>query len=518
MKILILGANGLLGKDLVEVFRNEDMSAWTRKELDITNKAEVIRKIGELKPDVVINSAAYTDVDGAESNRELNMSVNGIAPGYIAEACKLAGASLLHVSTDYVFDGEQSGYTEYDKVNPINEHGKAKALAEDLIRKNLDKYFIVRTSWLFGKHGKNFVDTMMRLAKERDSLAVVNDQAGCPSYSKDIAIKIKEIIQGYDYGIYHVTNSGSCSWYDFAKGIFRLAGIAIPVSPITSDQLSRPARRPKCSILINTKLETMRDWEEALKDYLGLVTVKGVILAGGTGSRLNPITKVTNKHLLPVNDKPMIFYPLNCLISAGIRKIMIVTGNESAGDFMKLLGSGKDYGIDLTYKVQDGALGIANALALAEDFVGKDRFVVILGDNIFSDDITGEIHAFKNGSEEARIFLKEVNDAERFGVAELQGNRIIAIEEKPKKPKSNLAVTGIYMYSPSAFDVIRSLKPSARGEYEITDVNNEYIKRGTLAFSVLKGHWTDAGTFESLYRASTLVREMGAKGKGLQNV
>ncbi len=507
MKILVLGANGMVGHDLVSVFRNEELVSWTRKELDITKRSDVINKITELKPDVVINAAAYTDVDGAEANRELSMSVNGYAPGYIAEACKLAGSALLHISTDYVFDGRQSGYTEFDKPSPINAHGEAKALAEELIKKKMEKYFIVRTSWLFGRHGKNFVDTMLRLAKERESLAVVNDQVGCPSYSRDVAVRIKEIVMGYDFGIYHITNSGSCSWFEFARKIVELAGLKTPITPITSEELSRPAKRPKCSILINTKLEPLRDWESALKDYMGLVAVKGVILAGGTGSRLNPITKVTNKHLLPVHDKPMIFYPLYSLINAGIRKILIVTGNESAGDFMKLLGSGKEFGIDLTYKVQDGALGIAQALSLAEDFVGKEKFVVVLGDNIFSDDITGEIEAFKNGSEEARIFLKEVPDAERFGVAELQGNRIIGIEEKPRKPKSRLAVTGIYMYRPNVFDIIRSLKPSARGEYEITDVNNIYISRGTLSFSILKGHWTDAGTFESLFRATTLVKE-----------
>ena len=511
MKVLVLGANGLLGHDLVSVFRNEELVSWTRKELDITKRNDVISKIKELKPDVVINAAAYTDVDGAESNRDLNLSVNAYAVGYIAEACRLAGASLLHISSDYVFDGNQSGYTEYDRTSPINEHGRAKALAEELIKKKMEKYFIVRTSWLFGRHGKNFVDTILRLAKERDSLAVVNDQVGCPSYSRDVAVKIKEIVMGYDFGIYHITNSGSCSWFEFASKIVELAGLKTPVTPITSAELSRPAKRPKCSILINTKLEPLRDWVSSLKDYMGLITVKGVILAGGTGSRLNPITKVTNKHLLPVHDKPMIFYPLYSLINAGIRKIMIVTGNESAGDFMKLLGSGKDCGIDLTYKVQDGALGIAQALSLAEEFIGREKFVVVLGDNIFTDEIAGEIEAFKNGSEEARIFLKEVPDAERFGVAELQGNRIIGIEEKPKKPKSSLAVTGIYMYKPNVFDIIRSLKPSARGEYEITDVNNEYIRRGTLAYSIMKGHWTDAGTFDSLFRASSLVRESEKK-------
>ncbi len=507
MKILVLGSNGLLGGDLMSVLKNDEVTGWTRKELDITKKNEVISKISSLKPDVVVNVAAYTDVDGAESNKELNIQVNGYAAGYIADACKLAGSALLHVSTDYVFDGLKKGYTEYDSVNPINEHGKAKALAEKLIIEKMEKYFIVRTSGLFGRHKNNFVDTILRMCKEKEQIAVVNDQVICPSYSKDVAIKIKEIIYSCDFGIYHVTNSGSCSWFDYASKIIELAGLKTRVIPITSDELARPAKRPSYSILINTKLEPLRTWVDALKDYLGLVSVKGVILAGGTGSRLNPVTKVTNKHLLPVHDKPMIYYPLFSLINSGIRKVLLITGTECAGDFMKLLGSGKDFGIDLTYKVQDGALGIANALSLAEDFVGKDKFVVILGDNIYTDEITGEIESFKNGSEEARIFLKEVPDAERFGVADLKGNRIIGIEEKPKVPKSRLAVTGIYMYNPNVFGIIRNLKPSLRGEYEITDVNNEYIKRGTLAYSIMRGHWTDAGTFESLFRATTLVKE-----------
>ena len=192
---------------------------------------------------------------------------------------------------------------------------------------------------------------------------------------------------------------------------------------------------------------------------------------------------------------------------------MIVTGNESAGDFLKLLGSGAEFGIELTYRVQDGAGGIAHALALAEDFIGDDKFVTILGDNIIEDDISEECEKFAKGEHEARVFLKEVHDPHRFGVAEIEGSRITNITEKPKSPRSNYAVTGIYMYSPSIFSIIKTLKPSGRGELEITDVNNSYIGRNSLGFSFLKGYWTDAGTFDSLFRATQLVKDSKREAK-----
>ena len=241
--------------------------------------------------------------------------------------------------------------------------------------------------------------------------------------------------------------------------------------------------------------------------------MKGVILAGGTGSRLHPVTLVTNKHLLNVYSKPMIYYPIEKLIEAGIKDILIVSGPGHAGHFLNLLGSGRNLGARFTYEVQDSPLGIAQALSLAEDFADNQKFVTILGDNIFQDSIKSAVKEFEKGKDEARIFLKEVPDAHRFGVAEIRGDKIVGIEEKPAKPKSNLAVTGIYMYPHNVFDIIRTLKPSRRGEYEITDVNNAYIRRGKLRFSILKGSWTDAGTFESLYRASMIAREMERKGK-----
>ncbi|MFQ6103245.1 MAG: sugar phosphate nucleotidyltransferase [Candidatus Glassbacteria bacterium] len=239
--------------------------------------------------------------------------------------------------------------------------------------------------------------------------------------------------------------------------------------------------------------------------------MKGVILAGGLGTRLHPLTRVTNKHLLPIYDKPMIFYPIEALINAGIRDILIVTGGNSAGEFLRLLGNGKDFGLKhLNYTYQEGEGGIAEALGLAEHFADDEKIVVILGDNIIEKNIRHAVEAFEKQEEGAKLLLKEVPDPERFGVAELEGDRIVRIVEKPKRPKTNLAVTGIYMYDRKVFDIVKTLRPSERGELEITDVNNTYIEWDQLTYDILDGWWTDAGTFDSLLRANKLVAQYGA--------
>jgi glucose-1-phosphate thymidylyltransferase len=241
--------------------------------------------------------------------------------------------------------------------------------------------------------------------------------------------------------------------------------------------------------------------------------MKGVVLAGGTGSRLYPLTRVTNKHLLPIYDKPMIYYPLQILVDAGIDDILIVTGGSSAGDFLRLLRNGKDFGLhQLNFAYQEGEAGIADALRLAEHFAGEQKICVILGDNIIEGDIRQAAQQFEKQERGARILLKEVPDPERFGVPVLENGKIIRIEEKPKVPGSSYAVTGIYFYDWTVFDRIRNLKPSGRKEYEITDVNNSYLRDGQLAHDILKGWWTDAGTFESLWRASNMVREKALAG------
>ena len=236
------------------------------------------------------------------------------------------------------------------------------------------------------------------------------------------------------------------------------------------------------------------------------MSLKGVILAGGLGKRLYPLTKITNKHLLPIYSKPMIYYPIQALVDAGIKDILIVTGGMHAGEFLRLLGNGAEFGLKhLNYTYQEGEGGIAEALKLAEHFADKDKIVVILGDNIIEKSIKKFVDEFREQACGAKILLKKVEDPGRFGVVGFKGKKIVSIEEKPKRPKSEYAVTGIYMYDNEVFNIIKTLKPSRRGEFEITDVNKAYLRRGELAYGILDGWWTDSGTFDSLLRANNLV-------------
>jgi glucose-1-phosphate thymidylyltransferase len=236
--------------------------------------------------------------------------------------------------------------------------------------------------------------------------------------------------------------------------------------------------------------------------------MKGVVLAGGLGSRLSPLTRITNKHLLPVYDRPMIFYPIEKLIDAGVRDILIVAGGNHAGEFLRLLGNGREFGLaHVNYTYQEGEGGIAQALGLAEHFSDGQPVMVILGDNLFEDSLANAVAGFRErGGRGAHIFLKQVADPERFGVPQIEDGRIVRVIEKPADPPCEYAVTGVYIYDARVFDIIRTLEPSARNELEITDVNNRYIEWGELTHDVLSGWWTDAGTFESLYHASALVR------------
>ena len=238
------------------------------------------------------------------------------------------------------------------------------------------------------------------------------------------------------------------------------------------------------------------------------INIKGVILAGGFGKRLGMLTRVTNKHLLPVYDKPMIFYPLQKLLDAGIKEILIVSGPDHSGHFLRLLGSGKEFNVKFTYEIQDEPKGIAHALGLAEDFADNENVAVILGDNIFEDDFSNEIKSFKSGS---MVFLKEVPDANRFGVVEIKEGKVVDIVEKPEKPKSNYALTGLYLFDNKVFGIIKKLKLSKRNQYEITDVIDNYLKELSLKHAFVKGFWSDAGTFDSLHRAASFIKEKREK-------
>ena len=270
MKILITGSKGMLGSDIVQEFKDFHLYAFGKSELDITKKSQIQKYFRKINPDIVINSAAYTDVDGSEANRKEALKANALAVRNIAMMCKKIDAALVHFSTDYVFDGKNKhGFRENDKKNPINYYGCTKSIGEDYIRKITKKYFIIRSSWLFGKNGKNFVQAIIKKSNEAE-IKVVNDQAGSPTYTKDLAKAAKEIILNYDYGIYHITNGGTCTWFEFAQEILKNINSKTKTVPITSEELGRPAKRPKCSILINTKFKNeLPFWSIALKRYLG---------------------------------------------------------------------------------------------------------------------------------------------------------------------------------------------------------------------------------------------------------
>lgn len=277
MHVLIIGANGMLGRALQKQFEADQVVAWDRNELDITDREQVMEHLPICEPEIVINAAAYTNVEKAEEEEAIANKVNGDAVGYLAEACAKLNIPLVHISTDYVFDGEnKDGFTETDVPrNPLNAYGRSKLLGEQLLQKHTEKFWLIRTAWLFGPQGKNFVETMVNLGQQKSELKVVDDQRGCPTYTRDLAKAIfKMTHEQAPYGIYHLTNSGSASWAEFAKEIFKIMQMPVNVVPVTSQEFPTKAQRPKWSILKNTKQPLLRNWQEALKDYINIRNVK----------------------------------------------------------------------------------------------------------------------------------------------------------------------------------------------------------------------------------------------------
>lgn len=573
MKTLIIGAKGMLGQELAKIFKGYDLYLWDKEEIDITQVDMVREKVAELNPDLIINAAAYNLVDNCETDFELAKKINYDGPVNLAKAAQAIGATLVHYSTDYVFEGtKKEGYREYDLPAPVSKYGESKYLGEEVLEHNPATY-LIRTSRLFGRMAasagakKSFVEVMLKLAKEKEELELVNEELSCPTYVVDLAWQTKALVDSNEpMGIYHVTNDGACTWLEFAQEIFRLSGRAPRVIPVPGSKFPRPAKRPAYSVLINTKLPKMRTWQAALKDFLQEIgeyrepvsveqpvpacagrpieptaepmvepprkipiqmetawaaapvsmnvnatnsfnqtsNMKGIILSGGKGTRLHPCTKVTSKQLLPVYNKPMVMYPLETLARAGIKDILIVVAPDKAGEYLHLLGSGKDFGVKLTYEIQDEPKGLPEAFIIGENFIGDDNVTMILGDNLFFDhDFADDIRTFKGGG---RIFAVKVPDPQRFGVVEFDRDmRVLSIEEKPKEPKSDFAIPGIYIYDHRVSNIAKGIKPTWRMETDITEVHKAYLGMNELDVRLIKGRWLDAGTFDSLLQAANII-------------
>ena len=535
MKILIFGAQGFIAKRMLETWPQAIGS-----DARIDDKAAVLRALEEHQPDAVVNAAGRTgrpNVDWCESHPVETMHDNVLGALTLAAACQERGVYLLQLSSGCIFYGDSPdprGWREDDYANPSATYSRSKYAAE-LALMNYPQVSIVRLRMPIDERPgeRNLID---KLAKYKQVVDVGNSV----TIVKDLIDVCYQLIERKAGGVFHAVNPGIMRHRDLLNLYREYVDPAHQVEWIREEDLLAKGlvtKKRSNNIMQSERLHAlgiyMRPIDVALRDTMmkyaqqvqrkapsqapsflrshpsfvaspaipSAPKMKGVILAGGKGTRLAPLTNITNKHLLPVADKQMILYPLKTLLDAGIREIMIVTGPDYAGHFINLLGSGSKYQCQLSYRVQDEAGGIPHALALAEDFVGQDHVTVILGDNLFEDQFAAPISSFQGG---AMTFYKSVHDANRFGVIEMDAyGTVLSIEEKPQQPKSHFAQVGLYVYDHHVFDVIRTLKPSPRGELEIVDVNNAYLQKRQLQAKPIRGFWTDAGTFDSLHRANT---------------
>ncbi|MBP9762216.1 dTDP-glucose 4,6-dehydratase [Patescibacteria group bacterium] len=538
--VLIIGG-GFLGQRLAKLIPNSIVS---RVRLD--DKAAIAAEITRYSPRAVINATGKTgqpNVDWCETHQVETYQVNTVGALMLADVCQEQGVYLVHLASGCIFYGpspDMNGWKEEDATNPQAFYSRTK-YAADLILSRLPKVAVVRLRLPIDSEPspKNLID---KLASYQQVLDVQNSV----TVVKDLAQVIEQLIQKQGTGIFHATNPGAlryrdllnlyrelvnpehrCEWIDedtlAKRGLAaktrstcllqstRLAELGIQMRPIeialreTMEQYAAHKRQaepkaPASPASTPTQIRVSSPGTISLSSAKPTRRMKGLIVAGGRGTRLAPLTNITSKQLLPIHNKPMVLYPLQTLLSSGVRDILIVTGPEYPHHFVKLLGSGANYGCRISYRIQDEAGGIAQVVGMAEDFVGDDNVAVILGDNIFEDTFPQELSQFTEG---ALAFYKPVSDAQRFGVMEIDpSGRVLSIEEKPKQPKSNFAQVGLYVYDSSVFDVVRTLKPSTRGELEITDVNNAFLATGKLKAAPIQGFWSDAGTFDSLKRAT----------------
>ncbi|MDQ5919900.1 MAG: RmlD sub bind protein [Patescibacteria group bacterium] len=527
MKILIFG-KGWIGSRMAQTWHGEAVLSDVR----IDDKSGVLAEIEKHAPDVVVNAAGKAgtpNVDWCETHQVETMRSNTIGALILAEACQEKQVYLLHLGTGCVFYGQHNPETdapwsEDSHANPEAFYTRTK-YATELILSRLPNVGIVRFRMPIDHipSSKNLIDKLVRYTK-------VIDVENSVTVLEDLVSVCHQLLEKRGVGLFHAVNPGTMRHRDLLGLYQKYVDPAFSCEWIAEEELVKQGlatKKRSNNFMSSQRLAelgiVMRPIQEAIDDtmqkYAALKRVqqfegkwdfhlvpaqhemKGVITAGGKGTRLMPLTSITNKHLLPIFNQPMILYPLKTLIKAGIKEIMIVMGPEYAHQFIKLLGSGAEYGCQLSYRIQDASGGIAQALSLAEDFVGQHPCFTILGDNIFEEDFREDVHTFTGG---AKTFFKAVDRPEQYGVIELDPTtkQVLSIEEKPKQPKSNYAQLGAYMYDASVFDKIRSLKPSARGELEISELNALYLAQGHMTAREIQGRWFDAGTFRDLHLAS----------------
>ncbi|HVM91097.1 MAG TPA: sugar phosphate nucleotidyltransferase [Verrucomicrobiae bacterium] len=540
MKILVFGSKGFIGSRMMEAWPDA-----VGTDVRIDDKVAVLAELDRVKPDAVVNAAGRTgrpNVDWCEDHPVETAHDNVVGAILLAEACQERGIYLLHLSSGCMFYGhspDPRGWREEDFANPSATYSRGKYAAE-LVLSTFPHVGIARLRMPIDARPdtRNLID---KLANYKQVIDVANSVTIIP----DLVDACRQLIEKRGTGIFHTVNPGVMRHRELLDLYREYVDPAHHTEWIREEELLAKGlvtKKRSNNIMQSRRLQElgieMRPIDVALRDTMiryaeakrqitsneyrinhspattlldtrhpKPAKMKGLILAGGKGTRLLPLTATTNKHLLPVGKKQMVLYPLQTLLDAGIRDIMIVTGPDHAGHFMELLGSGTKFGCRLTYRIQDEAGGIAHAVAMAEDFVGQDHVTVILGDNIFEDNFLAPISSFQGG---ALTFYKAVHDPGRFGVVELDpAGRVLSIEEKPQNPKSNFAQVGLYVYDASVFDVIRNLKPSARGELEIAETNAAFLRQGKLMARPVRGFWSDAGTFESLKRATDYFEGRG---------
>ena len=521
-----------------ELARRAPEAAFLGRDVaDLSDPAGCARMIRAHAPDIVINAAAWTAVDKAEDHETEARVVNGDAPAAMARAAADLGIPFLHISTDYVFDGAgEAPRCEEDPVAPLNAYGRTKLAGEEGVAEAGGRHAILRTSWIFSAFGANFVKTMLRLSETREALSIVDDQVGGPTHAGDIAVALLVMTESLqegrgESGIYHLAGVSG-----HELGLFRARNVR---SGRAADQGDRD-RHGRVSHLGQAAAELatgLREDRACLRHFParlagcgepdpygpegrnGMSERKGVILAGGSGTRLYPITQGVSKQLLPLYDKPMIYYPLTVLMLAGIREIAVITTHDDADQFRRTLGDGSQWGIELTYVQQPSPDGLAQAYLLTESFLNGAPSAMVLGDNIFFGHGLPEILAGADRYETGgTVFGYHVGDPERYGVIDFDANgRARAIVEKPQVPPSNYAVTGLYFLDGTAPERAKRVEPSARGELEITSLLESYLAEGQLRVERMgRGYaWLDTGTHGSLLDAGNFVRTLTER-QGLQ--